>query len=164
MVYIETTSGTADTRLLIPLDDSDESPSYTIYQSAFSIKSLVSTAISFATPSPQQFLLENASGTQKNEGEIEQKFHRLTSQWKQETAPQSTISKVSMHPAYQRIIAMGERAIPLILRDLQKRPHHWFWALSAITNESPIPPESRGNMRAMTEAWIKWGKARRYIE
>ena len=162
MVYIETTSGTADVKLLIPSDDSDESSSYTFLPSAFRMENLISTAISFAAPSLQQFLLGNASGTQ--EGEVEHEFQRLTNQWKQETAPQSTISKISMHPAYQRIIAMGERAIPLILRDLQKKPHHWFWALSAITNESPIPPESRGNMRDMAEAWIKWGKARRYIE
>lgn len=48
-----------------------------------------------------------------------------------------------MHPAYQQIIGMGEKALPLILRDLRDRPTgHWFWALNAITGEEPTLGES----------------------
>lgn len=93
----------------------------------------------------------------------EQQFRALAEQWRRETGMLSSISKMAMHPAYQRIIGMGARAISPILLDLQKRPDHWFWALNAITGENPVPQESIGNLRQMAEAWIGWGKSRGYI-
>jgi hypothetical protein len=59
---------------------------------------------------------------------------------------------------------MGPDAIPLILRELQRRPEHWFWALNAITREDPIDPEYAGNVRKMTQAWLEWGRERGYID
>ncbi len=58
---------------------------------------------------------------------------------------------------------MGKEAIPLILRDLEETRAQWFWALSSIAGESPIRPEDRGDVDAMTAAWLDWGKRRRYI-
>ena len=96
--------------------------------------------------------------------EMKRTFDRLAKEWKRETAQHSSISKMAMHPAYQRIIELGEEVVPLILKDLQKKPQHWFWALSSITNESPLPPKARGDMRAMSEAWIEWGRRNHYID
>lgn len=95
--------------------------------------------------------------------ELEATFQQLAEQWMRETAAQSFASHKIMHPAYQRIIAMGDKAIPMILRELQRRPHHWFWALRMITNESPIPQQAQGNMRAMSEAWLEWGRQKGYL-
>jgi len=96
---------------------------------------------------------------------LEDKFQDLSQQWKFETGHMSIASQIAMHPAYQRIIAMGEQAIPLILEDLRKEPHHWFWALSALADCAPIIPEKdKGNIRAMSDAWIEWGKRKRYID
>lgn len=53
---------------------------------------------------------------------------------------------------------MGKPVVPLILRDLEKSPDHWFWALRAITGEDPVKPEQRGRMQQMAQAWIQWGK------
>jgi hypothetical protein len=75
----------------------------------------------------------------------------------------SSITAKAMHPAYQQIIGMGPAAIPLILRDLQRRPDHWFWALTAMTGEDPVPPEDAGDMRKMAEAWIQLGRARGHV-
>ena len=59
---------------------------------------------------------------------------------------------------------MGEPAIPLILKDLADNgPNDWFWALTAITDENPITEEIAGNMVAMTEAWLQWGKGAGYL-
>jgi hypothetical protein len=70
-----------------------------------------------------------------------------------------------MHPAYQKIIGMGEPAIPLILKDLEKNgPNDWFWALTAITDENPITQDIAGNMAAMTEAWLQWGRNAGYLK
>lgn len=91
------------------------------------------------------------------------RFDELVEQWRRDTSPHSVVSRIAMHPAYQSIIGMGERALPFILEELKRTPGHWFWALSAITNESPVPVEARGNMRAMADAWLRWGKARRLI-
>ena len=94
---------------------------------------------------------------------LEQKFRLLAEQWRRETGMLSSISRMAMHPDYQRIIGMGERAISPILRELRRRPDHWFWALNAITGENPVPAASEGNIRQMAEAWVQWGHGRGYI-
>jgi hypothetical protein len=94
----------------------------------------------------------------------EQQFNRLARIWKSETELISKMSRKFMHPAYQKIIGMGEPAIPLILKDLAKHgPNDWFWALTAISDENPITEELAGNMVAMTEAWLQWGKRAGYL-
>ena len=94
----------------------------------------------------------------------EQRFQRLASQWKSETVLHSKVSKRILHPAYQRIIGMGQSAIAFILRDLADNgPDDWFWALTAITDENPVSQEMAGNMRAMTEEWLKWGRQAGYL-
>ena len=91
-------------------------------------------------------------------------FAQLAETWKKETAHESRIAAKSMHQAYQRIIGMGERAIRLILQDLDKNgPNDWFWALSAITGENPITADMAGNMEAMTRVWLQWGRDEGYI-
>ena len=97
--------------------------------------------------------------------ELEKEFQELANQWRHDTGHFSIVSQMTRHPAYQSIIEMGEPAIPLILKDLQAQPDHWFPALAAISGESPqIPEEDRGRMRAITKIWIEWGKTKGYIE
>ena len=97
--------------------------------------------------------------------DLTDRFLRLSNEWKRDTGHLSLISQIAAHPSYQDIIAMGESAIPLILRDLETEPNHWFSALSAIADGGPeIPAHKRGNVRAISEAWLKWGKSKKYIE
>lgn len=91
------------------------------------------------------------------------KFLELKNQWKEETAMLSSITEISMNPAYQQIIGMGQIAIPLILSELKKKPDHWFWALKSITGEDPVLQEQRGRLKEMAGAWLKWGKGKGYI-
>jgi hypothetical protein len=94
----------------------------------------------------------------------EERFNALATVWKSETQLISKVSKRVLHPAYQKIIGMGEAAIPLILKDLsQNGPDDWFWALTAITDANPVTQEIAGNMSAMTEAWLQWGKKAGYL-
>ena len=89
----------------------------------------------------------------------------MDDQWRRDTGHFSLVSQMTRHPAYQSIIEMGEPAIPLILKDLQMKPDHWFPALAAISGESPpIPDEDRGRIGAISKIWIKWGKTKGYIE
>ena len=90
-------------------------------------------------------------------------FQRLAEQWRQERGAESSLTKIAMCPSYQKIIAMGPTAVPMILRELESEgdePDHWFWALGAITGADPVPYEARGNMVRMAEAWIDWGRQR----
>jgi hypothetical protein len=95
----------------------------------------------------------------------EDRFKVLATMWKAETRFLSNVTTKSMHIAYQRIIGMGPNAVPLILRDLiENGPNDWFWALSVITDANPITNDIAGNMQAMTEAWISWGKTAGYLK
>ena len=91
------------------------------------------------------------------------RFFRLKQEWKDATAMLSSISEIAIHPAYQQIIGMGSIAIPFIMRELENRPAHWFWALKSITGEDPVPPEKRGCIRDMAKAWLIWGREHDYI-
>ena len=64
----------------------------------------------------------------------------------------------AMLTPYQRIIGIGMPAVPLILRELEREPHHWFWALEAITEQNPVPAEALGKTNDMARAWLDWGK------
>lgn len=94
----------------------------------------------------------------------EQRFKRLAKTWKAETELVSKVTRRILHPAYQKIIGMGPAALPLILKDLAENgPDDWFWALTAITEHNPIRKEFAGNMAAMTEAWLQWGRKSGYL-
>ncbi|MHB8654323.1 MAG: hypothetical protein ACYDA9_10630 [Terriglobia bacterium] len=94
------------------------------------------------------------------------KFKKLALQWKQERGAQSTVLGMSALPSYVKIIGMGPDALPLILKQLKSEagnPDHWFWALAAISDENPVPPESRGKLSEMAKAWIAWGESEGYV-
>jgi hypothetical protein len=93
---------------------------------------------------------------------VERKFLRLRDEWKAQRGPHSDTLSLVMHPAYQRIIGMGQEVVPLLLRELATNPDRWFWALRAVTEEDPVALEDRGNSKAMVRAWLDWGKLRRH--
>ncbi len=93
---------------------------------------------------------------------IATKFSALAHAWTSQRGPVSSISRLSMHPAYQQIIGMGEAVVPLILRESEQRPDHWFWALNAITGANPVPKASEGVLNEMAAAWLNWGTAHGY--
>ena len=95
--------------------------------------------------------------------DVQVEFNRLAEEWQRETEYLSSPNTIAEHPAYQEIISMGKEALPMILRDLEKTHEQWFWALRSIAGESPVRPEDRGDINAMTAAWLDWGKRNRYI-
>ena len=95
--------------------------------------------------------------------DLEQTFQELTRQWQEETAHLSSQTQMAMHPAYQRIIGLGPVALPLIFRELERRPNFWFWALRALTGENPVRPEDVGKVRKMTDAWLAFARERGYL-
>jgi hypothetical protein len=91
-------------------------------------------------------------------GDIAIVFHELADRWRAETVVLSDVTKKAMNRSYQQVIGLGPGVLPLILRELERDPDDWFWALSAITRENPIKPEHAGNMDLMARDWLDWGK------
>jgi len=85
-----------------------------------------------------------------------ERFHELAKSWRKDTRHLSSIQDMVLHPAYQQIIGMGPTVVPLIIKELQNSPDHWFWALRAITGEDPVPPSHRGNVRKIAHDWVRW--------
>lgn len=101
----------------------------------------------------------------KRESSLEDEFQDYAAAWKRDTGHLSVEGEIASHEAYQSIIGMGERVIPLILKDLMQEPHHWFAALDELTGESPaLLEEDRGSIEALSDAWVEWGKAKGYID
>jgi len=92
------------------------------------------------------------------ESALNARFRELAKRWKDETLDMSSLSDIITHPAYLQIIAMGRKALPLLLDQLRNEPDHWFAALSAISNHNPVPPQQAGNLDQMTEAWLAWAE------
>ncbi len=91
------------------------------------------------------------------------KFKRLKEEWRAATILDSSTSQKLSHPAYLAIIAIGKAAVPLILRELKQRPGHWGPALAAITGARPYPREMEGDLRAVTRAWLEWGRVQSLV-
>lgn len=85
-------------------------------------------------------------------------FEELAGRWSADCLFESSSDKLFSHPAYQRIIGLGPKVVPLIVRRLQGEPDHWFWALRAITGENPA--SGHKNLDDAAEAWIGWATVR----
>ncbi len=94
--------------------------------------------------------------------EARARFDRLAEEWRAAVRYVSSMSQMVTHPAYQRIIGMGTQAIPFLLERLSREPNHWFWALKSIAGEDPVSEEERGNLEAMSRAWLSWGRQHGY--
>jgi hypothetical protein len=96
--------------------------------------------------------------------DVRERFQQLAAKWKKQSRHMSNTAQMAMLPSYQQIIGIGEPAVPLLLEELRREPDHWFWALEAITQESPVPSDAAGKVRLMAQAWVDWGIRQGYIE
>ncbi len=93
---------------------------------------------------------------------VRPEFTQLAIQWRKDTQHLSQVSKKVLHPAYFRIMGMGPSVVPLLLEALKNQPAHWFAALTATTNQDPVPPGS--NPSAARAAWLAWGRTNGLID
>jgi hypothetical protein len=90
-------------------------------------------------------------------------FQNLVASWRRERGATSSINRMVMCESYQHIIGLGEKALPMILKQIDIEgddPDHWNWALTAITRVSIVPEEELGNMRAIAARWKQWARTR----
>ena len=90
------------------------------------------------------------------------RFTELADQWERETVFLSSTRHAIKHPAHQKIIDMGEPAVPLILERMRETEGHWDYALAEITGANPVERSDRGNIAAMQASWLEWGEANGY--
>jgi hypothetical protein len=96
---------------------------------------------------------------------VESKFRNLADKWAELIAYRSNTSALRRHPVLHEIVALGESAVPLILRELERKPSvSWFGLLATITSQNPVPPELAGHVAEMTGAWLAWGRQQGYLE
>jgi len=90
-------------------------------------------------------------------------FQQLAAKWRGERGSSSSITQIVLCPAYQTIIAMGAKVVPLILAQLESggaHPDQWFWALQTLTRHDPVKEEDEGDFRRMAKAWLNWANGR----
>jgi hypothetical protein len=99
--------------------------------------------------------------TPEQQQEVARRFQGLATQWIATTRYRSNTQDLRNHPVYQELVALGEPIAPLILSELERGPDvSWFTVLAAITGENPVPPEVAGQVDAMAQAWLDWGRQR----
>jgi len=85
-----------------------------------------------------------------------QEFHRLLRKWRYETLTSSSSTSMISRPEFKRIVALGEKVVPLIIDEIRTTPDHVMAALVLITDTNPVPERAQGNLTEMANAWIAW--------
>lgn len=90
-------------------------------------------------------------------------FDNLVKSWRFNTSTSSSIEKKISDQSFRGIIGLGQIAIPLILEELAAQPSFLFVALEEVSGDNPVKPEHRGDIAAMTQDWLDWGRQRGYL-
>lgn len=85
---------------------------------------------------------------------IAAEFQDLADRWEDDTLITSSIQIMVDHDAYRRIIQMGPRVVPLIIRRMEQSQRYWFPALVRITGVNPA--EGLTSVPEAIEAWRRW--------
>jgi hypothetical protein len=91
-------------------------------------------------------------------------FLMLAQGWRDATKFESSMDRITRHPAYRAIMDLGDEVVPLLLEELRRRPEPWFTALRHITGANPVAHDQRGDMNAMASAWVRWGQENGLIQ
>lgn len=88
------------------------------------------------------------------------RFRLLADKWKSETRFLSSTEDIVLHDAYQRILAMGPAALPLIFAELKREgdhPRYWHWALERLAGDDPTSP-THTSTTELRDAWLAWAQ------
>ena len=87
---------------------------------------------------------------------VRHQFEELAATWRRETRGAPLAITRLTHWAYLRIIGLGPKALPLILRELERETDHWYGALNAISGEDPA--EGVETFEGAAARWLEWGR------
>jgi hypothetical protein len=94
---------------------------------------------------------------------LEETFAQLVKTWHHNKEYTSSMSAITQDPAYLEIIDLGPAVVPLIFKEMQRKPDYWFVALRQLTGQNPVTPDQRGNLPKMTSSWLAWAKEQGFI-
>jgi hypothetical protein len=100
-------------------------------------------------------------GNTSASADLIQEFDSHVQKWKRDTRHLSSLAAMISHPSYRRIMGMGKEGLPLLFRELSKRPDHWFAALSAMTGIDPVPQDTP--FGEAVKIWLAWGREKGYL-
>ena len=98
------------------------------------------------------------------DGEKE-RFNILADRWEEETMHSSSIE--TKHPCFKEMRKMkSKKAITWVLERMKKEPSWILVILSFWVNKdsNPTNAEMAGRISDLTEAWLKWGVEKKFIE
>jgi hypothetical protein len=72
----------------------------------------------------------------------------------------SSTRRLMRHPAYLAILALGERAIPLILKRIEAGDDQPVWLRLLGSFTSFQPGAGQETIADAAAAWVRWGKVR----
>ncbi len=87
---------------------------------------------------------------------IESQLESYYNAWKEETLIISNVNEIIQNSNFQKIIMIGEMAIPFILKKISAEPSTLVWALNIITGKK-ISDRSRITISESCNMWYKWG-------
>jgi len=137
-------------------------PSMTVLKAHFDGKVIIpDTPVELPMNCSLEVQVRALEDKEADSNQLEAEFGRLAKQWKEETAGYALNLRRYAHPAYQAILSLGNRVVPLILKEVQARPDRWFEALRVLTKENPA--EQAESFEAATKAWLDWGRRLKLI-
>ena len=92
---------------------------------------------------------------------IKRRFDALRREWERDTMLVSNAATVLSHPAFMKVIALGDSVVPAILEFIESHPKEslfWTIALQTIVDDDPVPVEERSNPSKRRARWIEWGR------
>jgi hypothetical protein len=81
-------------------------------------------------------------------------FKDSYARWLEDSVFDSLPDRMRRHDSYQKIVAMGDRVVPLIAAELRKEPSFLFLALEDITKLNPVSEAALGNLRRTVDEWL----------
>lgn len=84
----------------------------------------------------------------------EMRFKQFKQAWEQNTMFMSSAQSIIEDPNFQGIVAMGERAVPYIINDIEKSPSTLVWALNIIYKRK-ITDKPNTSISEACKLWVK---------
>jgi hypothetical protein len=127
-------------------------------------KSIIARSYTLKKRKPEApFVIKTTSVEEHKLYELKSEFDGLVTRWINAIKYLSTEKQQKDHPAFLRIVGMGERALPFIFEEFSKRPFvAWLSALEAIVGKD-ITAETM-SFREAVSCWLEWGKAKGYLK
>lgn len=132
----------------------------------FKPKSKIARSLAFGKENwetKERVVITTSSGQAYRDLQVKSEFDTLVKVWSSAIKFYSLERQQVSHPAFIRIVGMGEKVLPLIFEEFSKRPFiAWLTALEAIIGKN-IASEAQ-SFRETVELWLKWGKDKGYLK